>query len=145
MTNVSEETAVIFKTKDSALNMEVTYYSEMLVNLGQTERRQIPEAQSTWAPTVQKGLRSQHQLNCVRLPSGVCECLQDQPRITLTEKCNGIISENAPKFRSHSPCCSRDILAAIDGLCALNMRDSPQDDRQVSPSANDYEIFLTSI
>jgi len=47
MTNVSEETAVIFKTKDSALNMEVTYYSEMLVNLGQTERRQIPEAQST--------------------------------------------------------------------------------------------------
>jgi len=49
MTDVSEETAVIFfKTKDSALNMEVTYYSEMLVKLGQNERRQIPEAQSRY-------------------------------------------------------------------------------------------------
>jgi hypothetical protein len=45
MADVSEEPAFNFKTKDSALKMEVTYYSEMLVKLGQTERRQIPEAE----------------------------------------------------------------------------------------------------
>jgi hypothetical protein len=48
MTDVSEEPAFIFKTKDSALKMEVKYYSETPVKLWQTERRQIPEAQTRY-------------------------------------------------------------------------------------------------
>jgi hypothetical protein len=37
-----------FKTKDSALKMEVTYYFEMPIKLGQTERRHIPKAQTRY-------------------------------------------------------------------------------------------------
>ena len=134
-----------FKTKDSALKMDVTYYSEMLLNLGQIERRQIPEVQYRYWFKPEHRLFKTSGFVSLRTSAELCATSFRRSRIyslPISNYPDRKTYQNLRKraeFRSHSPCCSRDIVAAIDGLCALHLLDAPQDDRQVSPSANDVE------